>query len=86
MSEEREQKEMEQTYVSLDEATGTEAVIDEAGTVVIFGFHDKLNDVKTRVTLNAHEAYHLLQWLFDYHRDFLHALIQQSDRGKTTSS
>jgi hypothetical protein len=81
MSEER-----EQTYVSLDEATGTEASIDEAGTVVIFGVHDKLNDLKTWVTLNAQEAYHLLQWLSDYHREFLHALIQQSDRGKTTPS
>ncbi len=76
---------MEQTYVSLDEATGTEAVIDEAGTLVIFGFHDKLADVKTRITLNAQEAYRLLQWLSDYHREFLQALIQQGEQGKTTS-
>ena len=77
---------MEQTYVSLDEATGTQAVIDETGTVVIFGFHDKLTDMKTRVTLDAHEAYQLLQWLSNYHRDSLQAVVQQRDRGKTTPS
>jgi hypothetical protein len=35
------QKEMEHTYVALEGAIGTEAVIDGAGTVVIFGFHNK---------------------------------------------
>jgi hypothetical protein len=77
---------MEHTYVTLDEATETEAVIDETGTVVIFGFHDKLTDMKTRVTLGAHEAYQLLQWLSDYHRDFLQAVAQQRDRGEATPS
>ncbi len=68
--------EMEHMYIALDEATGTEAVIDEAGTVIIFGFHDKHTELMTRVTLDAKEAYQLLQWLADYHRDFLQAVIQ----------
>ncbi len=77
---------MEHTYVTLDEATGTEAVIDEAGTVVIFGFYNKRTEMKTRVTLNAQEAYQLLQWLSDYHRDFLQVVVQQRDRGEATPS
>ncbi len=77
---------MEHTYVALDEATGTEAVIDEAGTVVIFGFHNKLTDIKSRVTLDAHEAYQLLQWLSNCHRDFLYAMIQPRERGEATGA
>jgi hypothetical protein len=81
-----EQKEMEHAYVALDEATGTEAVIDEAGAVVIFGFHNKRTDMKTRVTLDAHEAYQLLQWLSNYHRDFLYAMVQQREQGEATGA
>ncbi len=69
-------REMEHTYITLDEATGTEAVIDEAGSIVIFGFHDKHTELMTRVTLDAKEAYQLLQGLADYHRDFLQAVVQ----------
>ena len=67
---------MEHTYVALD----------EAGTIVIFGFHDKLTDMKTRVTLDAHEAYQLSQRLSDYHRNFLQAMVQQKDRGEAAPS
>ncbi len=63
-------REMEHAYTVLDEATGTEAVMDEAGSVIIFGFHDKHTELMTRVTLDAKEASQLLQWLADYHRDF----------------
>ncbi len=79
-------REMEHAYTVLDEATGTEAVIDEAGSVIIFGFHDKHTELMTRVTLDAKEAYQLLQWLADYHRDFLQAGGQQGKQGEAMPS
>ncbi len=40
------------------------------------GFMTSTLKLMTRVTLDAKEAYQLLQWLADYHRDFLQAVIQ----------
>ena len=73
---------MENAHVYLDTSTGSEATISEQGTLTIRAHEAELGNMLGQVTLDAQEAWILLQWLYS-HTDMLHQLTHQ-DKDVTT--
>ena len=67
---------MENAHVYLDTSTGSEATISEQGTLTIRAHEAELGNMLGQVTLDAQEAWILLQWLYS-HTDMLHQLTHQ---------
>jgi hypothetical protein len=64
---------MENTHVYLDTSTGSEASINEQGTLTIGAHEAELGTMLGQVTLDAQETWILLQWLYG-HSDMLYEL------------
>ena len=69
---------MENAHVYLDTSTGSEATISEQGTLTIRAHEAELGNMSGQVTLDAQEAWILLQWLYS-HTDMLHQLTHQDE-------
>lgn len=69
---------MENAHVYLDTSTGSEATISEQGTLTIRAHEAELGNMLGQVTLDAQEAWILLQWLYS-HTDMLHQLTHQDE-------
>ncbi len=67
---------MENAHVYLDTSTGSEATISEQGTLTIRAHEAESGNMLGQVTLDAQEAWILLQWLYS-HTDMLHQLTHQ---------
>jgi hypothetical protein len=64
---------MENTYVYLDTSSGSEATISEQGTLTIRAHEAESGIMLGQVTLDAQEAWILLQWLYG-HSDMIYQL------------
>jgi hypothetical protein len=64
---------MENTYVYLDTSSGSEATISEQGTLTIRAHEAESGTMLGQVTLDAQEAWILLQWLYG-HSDMIYQL------------
>ena len=64
---------MENTHVYLDTSTGSEATISEQGTLTIRAHEAESGNMLGQVTLDAQEAWILLQWLYG-HSDMIYQL------------
>ena len=73
---------MENAHIYLDTSTGSEATISEQGMLTIRAHEAELGNMLGQVTLDAQEAWILLQWLYN-HTDMLHQLTHQ-DQDITT--
>ena len=73
---------MENAHVYLDTATGSEATINEQGMITIRAHEAELGNIVGQVTLDAQEAWILLQWLYG-HSDMLYELTHP-DQDVTT--
>ena len=73
---------MENTHVYLDTSIGSEATISEQGTLTIRAHEAELGTMLGQVTLDAQEAWILLQWLYG-HSDMVYQLTHP-DRDITT--
>ena len=73
---------MENAHVYLDTSTGSEATMSEQGILTIRAHEAELGNMLGQVTLDAQEAWILLQWLYS-HTDMLHQLTHQ-DQDITT--
>ena len=73
---------MENAHIYLDTSTGSEATISEQGMLTIRAHEAELGNMLGQVTLDAQEAWILLQWLYS-HTDMLHQLTHQ-DKDITT--
>jgi hypothetical protein len=69
---------MENAHVYLDTSTGSEATISEQGMLTIRAHEAELGNMLGQVTLDAQEAWILLQWLYS-HTDMLHQLTHQDE-------
>ena len=69
---------MENAHVYLDTSTGSEATISEQGILTIRAHEAELGNMLGQVTLEAQEAWILLQWLYS-HTDMLHQLTHQDE-------
>lgn len=69
---------MENAHVYLDTSTGSEATISEQGILTIRAHEAELGNMLGQVTLDAQEAWTLLQWLYG-HTDMLHQLTHQDE-------
>ena len=69
---------MENAHVYLDTSTGSEATISEQGILTIRAHEAELGNMLGQVTLDAQEAWILLQWLYS-HTDMLHQLTHQDE-------
>ncbi len=69
---------MENAHIYLDTSTGSEATISEQGTLTIRAHEAELGNMLGQVTLDAQEAWILLQWLYS-HTDMLHQLTHQDE-------
>ncbi len=67
---------MENAHVYLDTSTGSEATISEQGTLTIRAHEAESGNMLGQVTLDAQEAWILLQWLYS-HTDMLHQITHQ---------
>ncbi len=67
---------MENAHVYLDTSTGSEATMSEQGMLTIRAHEAELGNMLGQVTLDAQEAWILLQWLYS-HTDMLHQLTHQ---------
>ena len=73
---------MENAQVHLDTSTGSEATINEQGMLTIRAHEAELGNMLGQVTLDAQEAWILLQWLYS-HSDMLYELTHP-DQDVTT--
>ncbi len=73
---------MENAHVYLDTSTGSEATINEQGMITIRAHEAELGNIVGQVTLDAQEAWILLQWLYG-HSDMLYELTHP-DQDVTT--
>ena len=73
---------MENAHVYLDISTGSEATMSEQGMLTIRAHEAGSGNMLGQVTLDAQEAWILLQWLYS-HTDMLHQLTHQ-DQDVTT--
>jgi hypothetical protein len=64
---------MENTHVYLDTSTGSEATISEQGMLTIRAHEAESGTMLGQVTLDAQEAWILLQWLYG-HSDMVYQL------------
>lgn len=64
---------MENTHIYLDTSSGSEATISEQGTLTIRAHEAELGTMLGQVTLDAQEAWILLQWLYG-HSDMIYQL------------
>ncbi len=69
---------MENEHVYLDTSTGSEATMSEQGMLTIRAHEAESGNMLGQVTLDAQEAWILLQWLYS-HTDMLHQLTHQDE-------